>query len=259
MNPKECYMVFRFLAAFICLATFSDAGLGQLHMPSEPNSSGDKGVVFVAGGVGGWDILGPASQWELPRVGVHHEIRDFAWTHGFGQPFKDLQDTPHLLRKAVELAEEVRKVKKENPQRPVYLIGKSGGAGLVLAAAERLPTDTLERIILLSAAVSPSYDLRPALRATWGEVVSFYSDNDQFVLGWGTTHFGTIDRVYGPSAGLHGFAIPIKLSSEDRLLYRRLIQIPWTSAKIREGHFGAHTGTSLPSFVGWEIAPWLRP
>ena len=219
----------------------------------------NRGVVFVVGGVGGWDILGPASQWELPRVGIHHEIRDFVWTHGFGQPFKDLQDTAHLRRKANELAEEIRKVKKQDSQRPIYLIGKSGGAGLVLAAAEHLPPNTLDRIILLSAAVSPGYDLRPALRATWGEIVSFYSDNDQFVLGWGTTRFGTIDRIYGPSAGLHGFVLPDKLLPEDRLLYRRLIQIPWTSSMIAEGYFGAHAGTSLPAFVGWEVAPWLRP
>lgn len=246
---------------FACLTFIALSGpvFGLQHGSSNTESTSEKGVVFVVGGVGGWDILGPASHWELPRVGVHHEVRDFVWTHGFGQPFKDLQDRDHLLRKAEELAEEIRKVKKLDPQRPVYLIGRSGGAGLVLAAAEKLPPDTLERIILLSAAVSPHYDLRPALRATWGEVVSYFSDNDQFVLNWGTTHFGTIDRVYGPSAGLHGFVIPIKLTDEERLLYRRLIQIPWTSAMILEGHFGAHTGTSLPSFVGYEIAPWLRP
>src|SRR6266571_9149231 len=153
-------MVPRFLAAYLCLAAFSEAGLGQQQVTSEPESSGDKGVVFVVGGVGGWDILGPASQWELPRVGIHHEVRDFVWTHGFGQPFKDLQDAPHLRRKADELAEEIRKVKKKDPRLPIYLIGKSGGAGLVLLATERLPADTLDRIILLSAAVSPGYDLR---------------------------------------------------------------------------------------------------
>jgi pimeloyl-ACP methyl ester carboxylesterase len=256
---KDNLMRFRFLAPCFVLAVFAGFVASHQQPCRESDSSSEKGVVFVVGGVGGWDILGPASHWELPRVGIHHEIRDFVWTHGFGQPFKDLQDRHHLMRKAEDLAEEVRKVKKLDPQRPVYLIGRSGGAGLVLAAAEQLPPDTLERIILLSAAVSPHYDLRPALRATWGEIVSYFSDNDQFVLNWGTTHFGTIDRVYGPSAGLHGFVIPIKLSNEDRLHYRRLIQIPWSSAMILEGHFGAHTGTSLPSFVGYEIAPWLRP
>src|SRR5438309_2888970 len=158
---KGAFMITRnscvVLVVIVAAAMLAPRSIVRADPPSE------KGVVFVVGGVGGWDILGHASQWELPRVGVHHEIRDFTWTHGFGQPFKDLQDAPHLRRKADELAEEIRKVKKKDPRRPIYLIGKSGGAGLVLLATERLPADTLDRIILLSAAVSPGYDLRPAL------------------------------------------------------------------------------------------------
>src|SRR5262249_27658437 len=153
-------------------------------------------------GVGGIDPLGTAAKWALRQSGVPHEVRDFVWTHGTGSLLKDLQDTQHLMCKADDLAIEVRKIKAEEPWRPVYLIGHSGGAGLVLATAERLPPDTLERVILLSAAVSPSYDLRPALLATKREIVSFHSHLDRFWLDWGTSQFGTIDRVYGPSAGL---------------------------------------------------------
>ncbi len=156
---------------------------GPLPVHAESSLPSDKkGIVFIVGGVGGFDILGAASQWELPRVGVHHEIRDVIWTHGWGQVFRDLQDRPHLLRQAAALAEEVQQIKKNDPARLVYLVGKSGGAGVVLAAAERLPPGSVERIILLSAAVSPNYDLRPAFRAARGEVVSFHSPYDQFML-----------------------------------------------------------------------------
>jgi hypothetical protein len=106
--------------AVLLLAIVRIAALAPQSIAQAVDPPSDNGVVFVAGGVGGWDILGAASQWELPRVGIHHEIRDFAWTHGFGQPFKDLQDTPHLRRKADELAEEIRKVKKKDPRRPIY-------------------------------------------------------------------------------------------------------------------------------------------
>jgi pimeloyl-ACP methyl ester carboxylesterase len=232
---------------------------GPLPVQAESSLPSDKkGVVFIVGGVGGFDILGTASQWELPRVGVHHEIRDVVWTHGWGQVFKDLQDRPHLLRQAAALAEEVQQIKKDDPARPVYLVGKSGGAGLVLLAAERLPRGSVERIILLSAAVSPNYDLRPAFRAARGEVVSFHSPYDQFILGWGTSCFGTTDRVYGPSAGLHGFNTPGYFSPSDQALYHRLVQIPWNTTMILEGHLGNHVGSSLPAFVGQEVAPWLR-
>src|SRR5262249_55875138 len=157
-------------------------------------------------GIGGLDTLGVCARCVLPAAGVVHEVREFDWTHGKLRLLRDLQDTRHLIAKADELAEQVRRVKEEDPRRPVFLVGHSAGAGLVRAAAERLPPATLERLIVLSAAVSPTYDLRPALRATRGEVVAFSSQMDLFVLDWGTSLFGTVDRVYGPSAGQCGFA-----------------------------------------------------
>jgi pimeloyl-ACP methyl ester carboxylesterase len=217
------------------------------------------GVVIVVCGIGGIDFVALSSHWALPRAGVRHEVREFSWTHGKGRLLRDLQDTQHCLRKAEELAAEVRQIKADDPNRSVYLVGKSGGAGLVLAAAEQLPPQTFERIILLSPAVSPTYDLRAALQATKHEIVSFYSPYDQLVLNWGTSQFGTIDRYYGASAGLRGFVIPRGLSSQDRDLYDRLVQVRWNRAMILEGHFGSHIGTSMPSFVAKEVAPWLKP
>jgi hypothetical protein len=224
---------------------------------ADPNSK--RGVVLVVCGIGGIDFVALSSQWALPRAGVRHEIREFPWSHGKGRLLRDLQDTQHCLRKANELAAEVRKIKAQDPERPVYLVGKSGGTGLVLAAAEQLPPETLERIILLSPALSPNYDLRPALRATKHEIVSFYSPYDQLVLNWGTSQFGTIDRFYGASAGLHGFVIPNDQGGEDRALYDRLVQVKWNPAMILEGHLGSHLGTSMPAFVAKEVAPWLKP
>jgi pimeloyl-ACP methyl ester carboxylesterase len=228
--------------------------------PAPPADDESKpGVVIVVCGIGGIDFVALSSQWALPRAGVRHEIREFSWSHGKGRLLRDLQDTQHCLKKAAELAEEVRQIKAEDPERPVYLVGKSGGAGLVAAAAEQLPPQTLERIILLSPALSPNYDLRAALRATKHEIVSFYSPYDQLVLNWGTSQFGTIDRYYGASAGLRGFVVPTDLSVSDRALYDRLVQIRWNRSMILEGHFGSHLGTSMPAFVAKEVAPWLKP
>jgi hypothetical protein len=223
------------------------------------NDGWHAGIVFVVGGVGGFDLLGSGAQWALPKAGIKHEIKEFCWTHGTGRVFRDLQDHRHLMSKAVELADEVRKIKEETPDRPVYLVGKSGGAGLVLAAAEQLPPATLERIILLSAAVSTTYDLRPAFRATKCEIVSFYSIYDNVILDWGTTTFGTIDRYYVPSAGCKAFTIPKDLSADDQALYDRLVEIPWKPAMIPTGYWGGHLGTSMPAFVAKEVGPWLLP
>ncbi len=238
-------------------------GVGALFLALWPLSAEEKpptekqGVIFTVGGVGGFDLLGQSAQWAFPRAGLPHEVRDFVWTHGWGQVFKDLQDHRHLTRKATELADQIKRLKEADAHRPVYLVGKSGGSALVLVAAEQLPTDTLERIVLLSAAVSPDYDLTPCLRASKRGIVSFHSRHDRFILGWGTKEFGTADRVYGPAAGLCGFQVPAGLDPEDRALYDRLVQVAWNPAMVRSGHVGTHLGTSLPGFLRKEVAAWL--
>src|SRR5262245_26053712 len=220
-NPQSPIKVF--LAMVACVANLAVPGAAATE-PEPPKA----GVVFVVGGIGGLDSVGRASVHVFPQMGLPHDVRDFVWQHGKCHFLKDLQDTAYLVEKAAELAAEVRRVKAADPERPVYLIGKSAGAGIVLFAAEQLPPATLERMILLSAAVSATFDLRPALRATCNEIVSFHSCYDWLVLGLGTKEFGTADRVHGKSAGLHGFVKPTDINEEDAKLYRRLVQVPWS-------------------------------
>lgn len=244
-------------------ALLAEQPLFVWSQPGRLNGEGQersRGIVIVLGGVGGLDLLSNTAHVALPKAGVKHEIREFVWTHGRGKPFKDLQDSAHVRAKAEELADLIRRLKAEDPDRVIILLAKSGGTGVALATAELLPANMLERIVLLSAAVSPSYDLRRALQATRAEIVSFHSPYDQFILNLGTRQFGTIDRVYGPSAGLYGFRLPdpAELSEADRALLRRVVQIPWSARMLLEMHNGLHTGTSLPGFLSAEVAPWLR-
>jgi hypothetical protein len=220
---------------------------------------GPRGVVFVAGGIGGLDPLQTWAPWALPWADVRHEVAVFRWTHGVCRPLRDLQDTTYLLDRGRELADAVRAVKEREPSRPVYLVGHSAGTGVVLAAAAGLPPDTLERVILLAPAVSPSFDLRPALRACRGGIVSFHSSIDRLMLHWGTCTFGTVDRVYGPSAGCCGFQVPDGLDDEGRQLYGRLVQVPWSWDKLLEFRGGLHNSPTMPVFLARQVAPWLRP
>jgi pimeloyl-ACP methyl ester carboxylesterase len=215
------------------------------------------GTVFVVGGIGGLDPIQGAAPWALRRAGVLHKIEVFEWTHGKCRLLRDLQDTSYLLGKADDLADTIRATLAREPGAPIYLVGHSAGAGLVLAAAERLPPGSLERIVLLSAAVSPSFNLVPALRATRHEIVSFSSVCDRFCLDWGTSLFGTVDRVYGPSAGLHGFTIPPYLDAEGKALYDRLVQVPWRWQKFFQFGAGTHHSPCMPSFLANQVAPWL--
>jgi pimeloyl-ACP methyl ester carboxylesterase len=238
------------LAALGSIVSFAAAPLAA----AEPGA----GVVFVVDGIGGFEPLGFNARLLLPRSGVVHEIREFRWGHGKGKFLRDLQDTAHLLVKADELALQVLDVKRRAPARPVFLVGYSAGTFIVLEAARKLPPATLERVVLLSSAVSPTYDLRPALRATRGEIVSYNSSLERLILDWGTSQFGTADRVFGPAAGLHGFEPPRDLDAEGAALYRRLVQRPWQPRMLLEGRGGLHSSTHAPIFVARELAAWLR-
>jgi pimeloyl-ACP methyl ester carboxylesterase len=217
------------------------------------------GTVFVVGGVGGLDPLQATAPWALPIAGVPHRVELFLWTHGILRPLRDLQDIRHLVKQADRLAQMVLEELAQHPDRPVYLIGHSAGAALVLLAAEKLPPASIERIILLAAAVSPSYDLQPALRATRHELVAFNSTYDRLCLDWATTLFGTADRVYSPAAGLDGFREPEGLDEPGRRLYRRLVQAPWCLTMIWQGTDGWHNGACMPIFLIHRVAPWLLP
>jgi hypothetical protein len=219
----------------------------------------EPGLVILVEGIGGLDMLGKSATHAFKQLGLPHEVYQFHWTHGTGKYLRDLQDTQHVLKKAEELAAYIKDYRAKNPSKPIYVVGKSGGTGLVLFAVQSLPANTVDRVILLSAAVSPTFDLRGALRATRREIVSFHSRNDRIMLAWGTSTFGTIDRYYGTSAGLTGFVIPDNLNEADRALHMRLIQVPFSSRMLHEGTSnGSHMSTSMPWFVSAEVAPWLR-
>lgn len=216
------------------------------------------GVVYVVEGVGGMEVFKLTADLGFGWAGLPHEIRSFSWSHGFGCFLRDLQDRDNVTNKGAELAQEVLVLKRQEPARPVYLIGRSGGTGVVVRAAECLPPDTLERMILLASALSPCHDLRPALTATRGGIVSYHSRADRLILDWGTRQFGTIDGVQSQAAGHVGFAVPREQRSADAQLYQRLVQIRWTPSMMLAGNFGGHNGSLLPAFLASEVARWLR-
>jgi hypothetical protein len=246
----------RLTITFLVLACACTTAKAQEPVPRRAQGRG--GVVYLVGGIGGFDSMGYCARAVLPAAGIHHELRDFIWTHGKGSFLKDLQDTRHLMRKADELAAQIKEQHARQPERPIFLVAKSGGTGLALLAAEQLSAGTLERMVLISAAVTPDYDLRPALRATRREVVAFSSKNDQVILNWGTRQFGTVDRFYGPGAGYRGFVTPKSLDAEDQALYQRLVQVHWKPTMLMYGYAGTHSGTSSPGFLLGELAPWLK-
>lgn len=214
------------------------------------------GLVLVADGIGGFGICGRSLKWTVPRCGLPLKVEVLPWGHGFGRWYADLTDRKHHREMADRLAQRVVEYRQDRPDSPVYLVGKSGGTGLVVWALEALPADSVERAVLLASALSPGYNLAPALRATRRGIVSFYSPLDLFFLAMGTGAFGTIDRVRGVSAGLVGFRPPPGL---EALYNEKVRQVRWNPSMLSDLSLGGHFAVDWPPFLKRHVLPWLSP
>jgi pimeloyl-ACP methyl ester carboxylesterase len=229
------------------------------RLPSPPPEGQETGLVLVADGVGGLDLCGTGLVYMTARDREKsaHVVRVVPWGHGFGRWYKDLTNTENLAAQAVAMAAEAEAFLARRPGSPVFLVGKSGGSGVVVGALEKLPEGAVEAAVLLAPALSPGYDLTRALRAVRRELAVFWSPLDVFVLGVGTRVFGTIDRVRSRSAGLVGFRVPEGLDESGRSQYAKLRQIRWNPGMAATGYLGGHVGPDSPAFLRKYVVPLL--
>jgi pimeloyl-ACP methyl ester carboxylesterase len=237
------------LAAAGVLALFPRAEATGRQSTDIPDSGG---VIYALDGVGGADFTSRVVTKTFREAGVRAAIRRFDWSHGFGRWHADLTDDENLRARATELAALIAQRKARWPDSPVHIIAKSGGTAVALMALDQLPPSTVERVVLLAPAVSPAYDLAPALRAVRTEMVSFWSPRDRLVLGVGTSIFGTAGGEPEDSAGYVGFDKPGEATREA---YLKLRQIEWTPEMAKSFNFGTHLGPSMPAFVREYVAP----
>ena len=141
---------------------------------------------------------------------------------------------------------------------PIYLLAYSAGATLALKATESLPSNHVERIVLLAPAVSAGYDLRPALGLSRLGIDTFTSNRDLFYLYFGTGLLGTSDGKRDAAAGRDGFRIPTQ-GSPDAALYAKLRQYPWQPDLRWTGHEGYHKGSFQPVYFRSFVLPLLMP
>jgi predicted peroxiredoxin len=217
-----------------------------------------KKVIVAMDGVGGTISMPLSLKMAMKMARTDHDVRVFFWTHGVWQPIKDLTDRAHIEKKAAELHALLASLIEDGAQ--VQLVAKSGGSIVAIKALEKLPEGSVGSVVLLSPAISPGYDLGPALKAVSGNLHCFYSRYDRFYLQLGTTLFGTSDGVKGPSAGLIGFKTPAEkeqVSAHDHH-YAKLRQTPWTPHMLRHLHIGLHLGNSLLPWLMSYVVPVLR-
>jgi pimeloyl-ACP methyl ester carboxylesterase len=186
------------------------------------------------------------------------EVRD--WTTGHWPLFAyHLMALERNRAVARDIASQIVEYQAQFPDRPVTLIGHSGGAAMAVLVLEELPEEhRVTQAILLAAAISPKHDLTQALSRTELGITNFHSWGDVPHLVVGTLAMGTIDREHTVSAGAGGFQVPADLSEEGRALYAdRLHQVPYRLEMVKSFNAGGHIGPTNRKFVSQWVAPRL--
>jgi hypothetical protein len=224
------------------------------HLKDERRRS--KGLIVILPGVEGRSSLNVNIAKGLADSGLPYGIEILDWTTGFWPLFLyHLSAFGRAKRKAKEIATRIQQYLSDFPNRPVFLIGQSGGAAEAIFVLESLPMQSaISGAILLAPAISPTYDLTNALRRTKQGIWNFYSPFDLLILTLGTTLFGTLDGRHCVSAGAWGFLRPRNLNWEERDLYKnQLHQVRYDPRMMASWHIGGHLGWANRVMV----ADWL--
>ena len=211
----------------------------------------EREVIFILDGVGGFQFVPLLIRRMLQDAGSHLGTIMYRWQ--FGLPVEiwtDLMWRSRNEKKAAEFAARLADFRAEHPSARIHLVAYSGGCGIAAWACERLTGPAaIETLVLACPALSCTYNLAPALRKV-ERCYALVSRKDRWILGAGTSVFGTVDRRFACAAGCAGFRRPALLSPEDEAVYDRLWQIEWTAQLRSLGHHGGH--------AGWATLPFLR-
>lgn len=216
----------------------------------------ERGALWIFPGINGGD-------WSLVEVrrglrdgGVDLAMHTVRWG-GWTSPFTHLTHLEGNRRHCVETALCIKQYHQKYPEAPIHLLGYSGGAGLALLTAEALANDVpVENIVLVHAAVSPTWDMRRALGHVRGRLVNVCARSDWFMLGLGTAVFGTIDRKHTASAGKNGFDMGRAVADEG--LRGRVVQRAWEPEMLAVGHLGSHFTSLLYHYTRRFIAGYFN-
>jgi pimeloyl-ACP methyl ester carboxylesterase len=227
-------------------------GYRTASAPTPPS----EGVVFVANGSGDFRTVSYNLGEVVAQTHTPLQLETLVWSHGYCRYLIDHTDHANHIAQGTRLASQVAAYRAAYPCRKVYLIGHSAGCAVVLAATERLPPNSVDRLILLAPSVCAMYDLRPALRGTRRGIEVFYSSRDSVILGLGMQMVGTADRTCTTAAGQAGFT-PVITCPEDAELYGKLRQHPWDPGLAWSGHGGGHYGCNQAGFLRAYVLPLL--
>jgi len=212
----------------------------------------DRGFVIVLTGIEGRSRLNEEIVAGLNRGGVKYAIEIHDWTGSWFWLANQESETRNRSR-AAELADKITRYKWAYPDRPVILVGQSGGAAIAAWSAEAMKREKVDGIIMLAASLSSTYRLDNALTNSRRGIVNFYSGRDLVMLGLGTKIFRTMDGEFASSAGMEGFALP----KTEPDIYEKLFQIAWNKRMADSGNSGLHITSGAETFVAQYVVPFV--
>lgn len=232
------------VAAWGCRSDRVPLAVAPAAAPAEP-------YVLHLPGIGGYLPVDRSLMRGLRAGGVNGTIAYYDWTAG-DPGMRALLDNANKVEQADRVAEMLIALHRADPNRPIYLIGHSGGAGIAVWALERLPeTVRIQRLILLAPALSSTYDLSHALQRVEDRAYALISEHDPVLAA--TRVFGTIDSVRTHAAGRVGFIVP----HDAGPVYDKLVQLPYRNEWMELGHLGDHIGMMQAAFAAQVLAPLI--
>jgi pimeloyl-ACP methyl ester carboxylesterase len=231
------------------LSAYAAEGLRH-GLPEFVHNGGDE-IVMLLDGVGGFQFVPLLVRKVVREDNLPISTTWFRWQVPIpGLVLVDLMWRSRNDRRAAMLADKLMDLHRAHPAARIHLVGYSGGTAIAVFALEKLSGRVpIETLLLFAPALSPDYNLAPALRGV-ARAYIMTSPRDTWLLGAGTRLFGTMDRRHTRAAGLVGFRLPHGLSEQDRVAYQRLRTITWCESLRADGHRGGHTG--------WAQVPFLR-
>jgi pimeloyl-ACP methyl ester carboxylesterase len=251
---RRCWQELLGIAAVLALPLLGGCAAAKQITPARL----ERGYTVILPGIEGASSLNTSVVTGLVDGGWPGAIEVYDWTAGSVLLFPvNLRALDRNKQEARRIATKIVAYQLKYPNRPVHIIGHSGGGGVAILALEALPGDRrITSAILLAPAISPDYNLRRALRRTEHGIWNFYSRHDVGFLQAGTKLLGTIDGQHTSAAGAVGFQMPWGLDEADRRLYASHLRQQAYSRKMADsGHSGGHLGWSNRQFV----AEWLCP
>lgn len=205
-----------------------------------------EGLVVILPGIEGEGTNSYNIRRGLLSAGVRSALPIYRWGRPIPLAGVLLNQTDFIGNRlaAGRIARFIENYQDSHPDKPVWMIGHSGGGGIAVFAAEELEENRkIDGLVLLSASISGNYDLTKALRHCRRGIVNFYSGRDE-ILG-ATIFVGNVDGGRARSAGLGGF---------DRSP-SGLHEVPWHSGMTASGNHGGHMDSAGSRFVKRYVAP----